>query len=54
MFRLIGQGHGTRDIASLLHLSVKTIETYRSHIKEKLGLTSATQLVRYAAQWNEH
>ena len=54
VFRLIGQGHGTRDIASLLHLSVKTIETYRSHIKEKLGLTSATQLVRYAAQWNEH
>lgn len=54
VFRLIGQGHGTRDIASLLHLSIKTIETYRSHIKEKLGLTSATQLVRYAAQWNEH
>lgn len=51
VFRLIGQGHGTREIANLLHLSVKTIETYRAHIKEKLGLTSATQLVRYAAQW---
>ena len=54
VFRLIGQGHGTRDIAAMLHLSIKTIETYRSHIKEKLGLTSATQLVRYAAQWIEH
>ena len=54
VFRLIGQGHGTRDIAAQLHLSIKTIETYRSHIKDKLGLGSATQLVRYAAQWNEH
>ena len=53
VFRLIGQGHGTRDIANMLHLSVKTIETYRSHIKDKLGLANATQLVRYAAQWNE-
>lgn len=51
VFRLIGQGHGTREIAGLLHLSVKTIETYRAHIKEKLGLANATQLVRYAAQW---
>lgn len=51
VFRLIGQGHSTREIAHLLHLSVKTIETYRAHIKEKLGLTSATQLVRYAARW---
>lgn len=54
VFRLIGQGHGTREIASMLHLSIKTIETYRAHIKEKLGLASATQLVRYAAQWVEH
>lgn len=51
VFRLIGQGHGTREIASLLHLSIKTIETYRAHIKDKLGLANATQLVRYAAQW---
>jgi DNA-binding NarL/FixJ family response regulator len=54
VFRLIGQGHGTREIASMLHLSIKTIETYRAHIKEKLGLASSTQLVRYAAQWVEH
>jgi DNA-binding NarL/FixJ family response regulator len=51
VFRLIGQGHGTREIAGMLHLSIKTIETYRSHIKDKLGLANATQLVRTAAQW---
>ena len=51
VFRLIGKGLGTREIAGTLHLSVKTIETYRAHIKEKLGLTTATELVRAAAQW---
>ncbi len=53
VFRLIGQGHGTRKIADELHLSVKTIETYRAHIKEKLGLNNATELVRQAVQWVE-
>jgi DNA-binding NarL/FixJ family response regulator len=53
VFRLIGQGHGTRQIAEELHLSVKTIETYRAHIKEKLGLGNATELVRQAVQWVE-
>lgn len=53
VFRLIGQGHGTRKIAEELHLSVKTIETYRAHIKEKLGLNNATELVRQAVQWVE-
>lgn len=51
VLRLIGQGRGTREIANLLHLSIKTIETYRANIKDKLGLANATQLVRYAAQW---
>jgi DNA-binding NarL/FixJ family response regulator len=50
VFRLIGQGFGTRQIAKDLHLSVKTIETYRAHIKEKLGIDSATELVRQAVQ----
>ena len=50
VFRLIGQGLGTRQIADNLHLSVKTIETYRAHIKEKLGLSNATELVRQAVQ----
>ncbi|MCS6770675.1 MAG: response regulator transcription factor [Kiritimatiellae bacterium] len=51
VFRLIGQGHSTREIAQMLHLSVKTIETYRAHIKEKLGLSTAAQLVRSAIRW---
>ncbi len=54
VFRLIGQGMGTRAIAGHLRLSIKTIETYRSHLKEKLGLANATQLVRYAARWMEN
>ncbi len=53
VFRLIGEGRGTRQIAEQLHLSVKTIETYRAHIKEKLGLENATELVRQAVQWVE-
>ena len=51
VFRLIGQGYGTRKIAEMLHLSVKTIETYRAHIKHKLSLGDAAQLLQYAVQW---
>jgi len=51
VFCLIGQGYGTRQIAEQLHLSVKTIETYRAHIKDKLGLASADELLRHAIQW---
>ena len=51
VFRLIGEGHGTRQISDELHLSVKTVETYQSHIKEKLGLRNARELVQYAIQW---
>jgi DNA-binding NarL/FixJ family response regulator len=51
VFRLIGQGLGTRQIAEQLHLSVKTIESHRAHIMEKLNLKSATELVQYAIQW---
>ena len=53
VFQLIGQGHGTREIAELLHLSIKTVETYREHIKDKLQLKDATELVRYAVRWAE-
>lgn len=52
VFRLIGLGHGTRRIAERLHLSVKTIETYRAHIKKKLNLADADELLRYAIQWS--
>jgi len=47
----IGRGRGTREISVELNLSVKTIESYRDHIKRKLNLHGATQLVRYAVQW---
>jgi DNA-binding NarL/FixJ family response regulator len=51
VFSLIGQGYGTRQISEKLYLSIKTIETYRAHIKEKLGFASATELLQYAIQW---
>ena len=50
-FRLIGQGYKASQIASQLHLSVKTIETYRSRIKEKLGLATAAKLLQYSIAW---
>jgi DNA-binding NarL/FixJ family response regulator len=52
VFRLIGEGHGTRQIAEELHLSVKTVESYQAHIKEKLSLRSSRELMQHAIQWN--
>jgi DNA-binding NarL/FixJ family response regulator len=51
VFRLIGDGHGTRQIADELHLSVKTVETYQAHIKEKLLLRTGRELVQQAIFW---
>jgi DNA-binding NarL/FixJ family response regulator len=51
IFRMIGQGMPTREIAGELHLSVKTIESHREHIKEKLGVDSASELLKEAVQW---
>jgi DNA-binding NarL/FixJ family response regulator len=51
VFRLIGEGHGTRQIAEELHLSVKTVESYQAHIKEKLSLRSSRELMQHAIQW---
>ena len=53
VFRLIGQGNSTRDIAKQLHLSPKTVDVHRAHIKEKLELKDATSLVRHAVRWVE-
>ncbi len=53
VFQMIGLGKGTRQIAEALHLSVKTVEVHRLHIKEKLELTDAPSLVRYAVRWVE-
>ena len=54
VFRFIGRGSGTRDIATEMHVSVKTVETYRAHIKEKLQLKSASELMRFAVDWVNH
>lgn len=51
VFTLIGQGLATRQIAERLNLSIKTIDTYREHIKTKLNLDSANELVRSAVAW---
>ncbi|MGE5194151.1 MAG: response regulator [Deltaproteobacteria bacterium] len=51
VFELIGQGLSSRQIAVKLEISPKTIETHREHIKEKLELTTSTELTRYAVQW---
>ena len=51
VFELIGKGLSTREIADKLHLSVKTVETYRDHIKTKLGLDNNTELIRQAILW---
>ena len=53
VFQLIGQGKSTRDIATQLHLSPKTVDVHRANIKEKLELTDATALVRHAVRWVE-
>jgi DNA-binding NarL/FixJ family response regulator len=50
-FRLLGEGYSVSKIAEQLHLSVKTIETYRLRIKEKLGLADASELLQYSIQW---
>ena len=54
VFQLIGEGFGTSEIAKKLHLSPKTIETYRAHLKEKLNLQNATELLQHAIQWTQH
>ena len=51
VLRLMGEGHSTRQIAQELHLSVKTVESYQAHLKEKLSLKNSRELVQYAIQW---
>lgn len=51
VFRLIGEGSSTRQIAAALHLSVKTVESYQAHIKEKLALRNARELQHHAVEW---
>jgi DNA-binding NarL/FixJ family response regulator len=51
IFRMIGEGHGSRDIAGRLNISVRTIGAHRAHIKDKLGLRDGTELVHKAVSW---
>ncbi|CAN5510033.1 response regulator transcription factor [soil metagenome] len=51
VFELTGRGIPTREIAEKLHLSVKTVESYRARIKTKLNLNSGTELLQHAVQW---
>jgi len=51
VLQLIGKGHDVRDIAKGLHLSAKTVEAHRAHIKEKLNLANAREVARFATSW---
>lgn len=51
VFRMIGRGRSTRQIAEDLRISIKTVEAYRAHIKEKLQLKTSHQLVQHAIEW---
>jgi DNA-binding NarL/FixJ family response regulator len=53
VLELIGNGHTTRQIADELHVSMKTVQAHREHLKEKLELPDATSLARYAVHWVE-
>ena len=51
VLEMIGRGLSTRMISQNLQLSIKTVETYREHIKKKLRLKSASELIHYATYW---
>jgi DNA-binding NarL/FixJ family response regulator len=53
VFRLIGAGKGTREIAGHLHLSIKTVEVHRANIKRKMNLATGSDLVHHAIRWVE-
>lgn len=54
VFELLGKGKSTREIATILGLSGKTVETHRAHIKEKCGLKSNSEMIQHATIWLEH
>ncbi len=51
VFQLIGAGRTTREIAESLNLGMTTVDTYRTRIKDKLGLSSGTELMQVASRW---
>jgi DNA-binding NarL/FixJ family response regulator len=54
VFQLLGQGYETRQIAESLNISMKTVQAFCARIKEKLKLSSATELLREAVRWHEN
>jgi DNA-binding NarL/FixJ family response regulator len=54
VFQMLGQGRGTRQISESMGISLKTVQAYCARIKEKLGLNSATELLREAVRWHEN
>ena len=54
VFELTGQGLNVRQIASTLHVNVKTVETYRARIKQKLGIKDAAELLQFAICWSHN
>ena len=53
VFELTGQGFNTREIASQLRIDMKTVETYRLRIREKLNLESSSELLKLAIRWKQ-
>ncbi len=51
VLRMIGGGRDTHEIAEALHLSMKTVDTHRAHIREKLGVKNGTELIHFATRW---
>jgi DNA-binding NarL/FixJ family response regulator len=51
VFQLLSEGHATREIAAMLHLSKKTVSCYQQSIRKKLNLKNATELVQHAVHW---
>jgi len=51
IFERLGHGQSIRKIAEDLHLSVKTVDAHRAHIKEKLALESSTEVLQHAVRW---
>lgn len=51
IFEMTGKGYKSSEIAERLHISAKTVESYRTRIKDKLNLNSAAELMKHAVQW---
>jgi DNA-binding NarL/FixJ family response regulator len=51
VFQLLSEGHATREIAAMLHLSKKTVSCYQQSVRKKLNLKNATELVQHAVHW---